>query len=70
MRDNDSESVGATAMLNELREDNQALAGRLREAHEMISDLRDVATVSLFDAWIDETERRTWFLFESSRSGL
>ena len=56
-------------MLAELREDNAALAGRLREVHEVIDERRDIATASLIENWIDESERRTWFLFESSRRG-
>jgi starvation-inducible DNA-binding protein len=54
-------------MLAELREDNQALAARLREVHDVVDDLRDMATASLIENWIDETERRVWFLFEASR---
>jgi starvation-inducible DNA-binding protein len=56
-------------MLAELREDNQMLAARLREAHEVCDEHRDIATASLIETWIDETERRTWFLFESTRAG-
>jgi starvation-inducible DNA-binding protein len=56
-------------MLAELREDNQTLAARLREVHNVVAELRDVATASLIENWIDETERRTWFLFEASRHG-
>jgi starvation-inducible DNA-binding protein len=52
-------------MLAELREDNLTLAGRLREVHDMVDALRDIATASLIENWIDETERRTWFLSES-----
>jgi DNA-binding ferritin-like protein len=48
-------------------EDNSDLAGRLREAHNVCDEHRDVATASLIENWIDETERRTWFLFEASR---
>ena len=47
----------------------QALVARLREAHGVCDEHRDVATASLIEVWIDETERRTWFLFEASRSG-
>jgi starvation-inducible DNA-binding protein len=54
-------------MLTELREDNQTLAVRLREVHDMVDEHRDIATASLIENWIDETERRTWFLYESSR---
>ena len=56
-------------MLAELREDNKTLAARLREAHDVCDEHRDIATASLIEVWIDETERRTWFLFEASRPG-
>ena len=65
--DNDADYVDPLDMLAELREDNAALTGRLREVHELIDELRDIATASLIENWIDETERRVWFLFESSR---
>jgi starvation-inducible DNA-binding protein len=45
------------------------LAARLREVHGVVDEVRDIATASLIETWIDETERRTWFLFESSRRG-
>jgi starvation-inducible DNA-binding protein len=67
--DNDAEVVEPSDMLAELREDNKALAARLREAHNVCEEHRDLATASLIEAWIDETERRTWFLFESDRRG-
>jgi starvation-inducible DNA-binding protein len=67
--DNDADYVDPLDMLGELREDNAALTGRLREVHEIIEELRDIATASLIENWIDETERRVWFLFESSRRG-
>jgi starvation-inducible DNA-binding protein len=67
--DNDAEYVEPLDMLAELREDNQVLAARLREVHNVVEDVRDIATASLIENWIDETERRTWFLFESSRRG-
>ena len=54
-------------MLAELREDNQSLVARLREAHGVCEDQRDIATASLIERWIDETERRRWFLFEAGR---
>ncbi len=54
-------------MLSELREDNQDLVSRLREAHDVCDEHNDVATASLIEVWIDETERRVWFLFEASR---
>jgi starvation-inducible DNA-binding protein len=67
--DNDAEYVEPEDMLAELREDNQTLAARLREVHGVCDDHNDVATASLIEVWIDETERRTWFLFEASRRG-
>ena len=67
VEDNDAEYVEPGDMLAELREDNQALAARLREAHGLCDDNDDVATASLIEVWIDETERRTWFLFEAGR---
>ena len=68
IKDNDAEYVDPLDMLAELREDNQSLAARLREVHEVVDELRDIATASLIENWIDETERRTWFLFEASRN--
>jgi len=65
--DNEAEYVEAEDMLAELREDNKTLASRLREAHNVCDEHRDIATASLIETWIDETERRTWFLFEASR---
>src|SRR5690242_3868059 len=67
--DNDAPYVEPSDMLAELREDNKTLAARLREAHNVCEQYRDVATTSLIEIWIDETERRTWFLFEASRRG-
>jgi starvation-inducible DNA-binding protein len=67
VRDNDAEYVDPLDMLAELREDNQQLAARLREVHDVVDEARDIATASLIENWIDETERRTWFLFEASR---
>ena len=65
--DNDADYVEPSDMLAELREDNKSLTERLREAHGVCDESRDVATASLIEVWIDETERRTWFLFESNR---
>src|SRR5712692_3409403 len=65
--DNDAEYVDPPDMIAELAEDNKALAARLREAHNVCEEHRDVATTSLIEVWIDETERRTWFLFETTR---
>jgi starvation-inducible DNA-binding protein len=67
--DNDAGYVEPSDMLAELREDNKALAGRLREAHNVCDEHRDIATASLIEQWIDETERRAWFLFEAGRRG-
>lgn len=67
--DNDEDYVEPLDMLAELREDNKTLAARLREAHDVCDEHRDIATASLIEVWIDETERRTWFLFESCRAG-
>ena len=65
--DNDADYIDPEDMLAELGEDNKTLAARLREAHNVCDEHRDVATASLIEVWIDETERRTWFLFETSR---
>lgn len=67
--DNDAEYVQPLDMLAELRDDNKTLATNLRKAHEVCDEHRDIATASLIEVWIDETERRTWFLFEASRQG-
>jgi len=67
--DNDAPYVEPEDMLAELREDSKALAGRLREAHGVCETYDDIATASLIEVWIDETERRTWFLFEAGRRG-
>ena len=65
--DNDAEYVDPDDMLAELCEDNKTLAARLREAHNVSEEHRDIATASLIEVWIDETERRTWFLFETTQ---
>jgi starvation-inducible DNA-binding protein len=65
--DNDAEYVEPLDMLAELAEDNKALTARFRQAHNVCDKHRDVATASLIEVWIDETERRTWFLFEATR---
>ena len=65
--DNDAEYVEPLDMIAELAEDNRTLAARLREAHDVCDEHRDVATASLIEVWIDETERRAWFLFETTR---
>ncbi|HTQ06661.1 MAG TPA: DNA starvation/stationary phase protection protein [Polyangiaceae bacterium] len=63
--DNDADYVEPSDMLAELREDNATLAANLREVHELCDKHRDIATASLLEVWIDETERRAWFLFAS-----
>ena len=67
--DNDAEYVDPFDMLAELRDDNKALASRMLEAHDLCDEHRDVATASLLENFIDEAQRRTWFLYEASRSG-
>jgi starvation-inducible DNA-binding protein len=64
LKDNDQENVGPHAMLAELHDDNARLTRFLREAHEVCANNNDVATTSLIEVWIDQTERRTWFLAE------
>ena len=67
--DNDADYVSPQDMLAELREDNQTMAKHMRILHEICDEHNDVATASLLENWIDETEQRTWFLFEASRRG-
>jgi starvation-inducible DNA-binding protein len=65
--DNDAEFVGPTEMLKELHGDNKTFVESLRAAHVVSSKANDYATTSLIEIWIDEAERRAWFLFESTR---
>jgi len=65
--DNDADYVTAPDMLAELRDDNQQLASRMRQAHGVCEEHGDVATASLIEVWIDEAERRVWFLYEAGR---
>jgi starvation-inducible DNA-binding protein len=67
--DNDADYVTPRDMLSELREDNKQLAASMREVHGLCGGHGDVATESLLETWIDETERRVWFLFEAGRHG-
>ena len=67
--DNDADFVTPMDMLAELRDDNRQLAAKLRETHGLCDEHRDVATAGLLETWIDEAERRTWFLFEANRPG-
>lgn len=67
--DNDADYVDPQDMLAELRSDNQQLTREMRRVHELCDEYGDVATASLLENWIDETERRIWFLYETGRSG-
>jgi starvation-inducible DNA-binding protein len=66
--DNDAGYVTAQDMLSELRGDNEQLTARLRETHGLCDHHGDVASASLLEVWIDEADRRTWFLFEATRA--
>ncbi|MGV0908597.1 Dps family protein [Martelella sp. FOR1707] len=66
--DNDADFIHPHEMLAELRSDNADLAGRMRALHGVCDEHNDVATASLLENWIDETEKRIWFLFETLRS--
>ncbi|HVU18371.1 MAG TPA: DNA starvation/stationary phase protection protein [Candidatus Didemnitutus sp.] len=65
--DNDAEFVDAHGMLAELREDNQDLTARMIALHDLCNDANDVATTSMLEIWIDQAEKRAWFLFEITR---
>ena len=65
--DNDADYVTPQDMLAELRDDNKQLTAHMRETHDVCAEGGDVATTSLLEVWIDEAERRSWFLFEASR---
>jgi starvation-inducible DNA-binding protein len=67
IKDNDEDYVPPREMLRELMEDNKHVAAAMRKAHEVCDEAGDVASASLLEVFIDETERRTWFLFEASR---
>jgi starvation-inducible DNA-binding protein len=69
IQDNDADFVTPTDMLAELRDDNRQLVAHMRETHELCDKHNDVATASLIEVWIDEAERRIWFLFEATRAG-
>jgi starvation-inducible DNA-binding protein len=69
LSDNDAEYVDPLDMIGELREDNSTVLASMREVHDLCGEERDVATASLLETWIDETERRIWFLFETGRKG-
>jgi starvation-inducible DNA-binding protein len=68
LKDNNEDFVAPHDMLRELMNDNKALVASMREAHEIADKGGDVATTSLLENWIDEAERRTWFLFEATRN--
>lgn len=66
--DNDADYVEPQDMLAELRDDNIRLTSAMRQVHVVCEELRDIATASLLEVWIDEAERRTWFLYEAGRT--
>jgi starvation-inducible DNA-binding protein len=66
--DNDAEYVEPSDMVAELRDDNKDLVARLRAAHDVCEEHGDVASTSVLETFIDESERRLWFLFETSRN--
>ncbi len=66
IKDNDVESVTPASMLSELCEDNKQLAGDMRRIHEVTSGFNDFATTSVLENWIEETEGRAWFLYETA----
>ena len=68
IEDNDADFVPPAMMLNELMNDNKKVAASMRKAHDVADEHGDVATASLIENWIDQTEKRTWFLFEAARS--
>ena len=67
--DNDAHYVSPLDMLAELRDDNMRIAAAMREVHGLCDEVSDIATASLLEVWIDETEKRVWYLFEASRRG-
>jgi starvation-inducible DNA-binding protein len=67
IKDNDADSVEPISMLAELLGDNKMLVSIMREVHDVCDEYGDVVTASLLENWIDETEQRSWFLFESTR---
>src|SRR5437870_1709616 len=68
IEDNNADFVTPMDVLAELRDDNKELVARMRETHDLCDEHGDVATASLLEVWIDEAERRTWFLFEATRA--
>ena len=68
IEDNDADFVPPAMMLHELMNDNKKVAAAMRKAHEVADEHEDIATASLIENWVDQTEKRTWFLFEAARS--
>ena len=68
IKDNNADFVTPMDMLAELRDDNKELVARIRETHGLCDEHGDVSTASLLETWIDEAERRSWFLFEATRA--
>ena len=68
IEDNDAEFVAPAMMLQELMNDNKHVAAQMRKAHEVCDEHDDIASASLIENWIDQTEKRTWFLFEAARN--
>lgn len=69
VEDSDEEFVAPIEMVRRLMEDNKSMAAHMREAHEVCDEHKDVATASLLENFIDETERRTWFLYQTAQGG-
>jgi starvation-inducible DNA-binding protein len=67
IEDNDADFVPPAMMLRELMNDNKTVAANMRKAHEVCDEHEDIASASLIENWIDQTEKRTWFLFEAAR---
>ena len=68
IKDNNAENVSASAMIEELRQDNLKLIESLREAKQLVDDAKDNATSGIIDTWTDEAEQRAWFLLETGKS--
>lgn len=68
VKDNDEDFVAPEDMLKELITENKKMAKNMRETHGLCDDAKDIATASLLEVYVDETERRTWFLFEATRT--
>jgi starvation-inducible DNA-binding protein len=66
--DNEEDFVAPSDMLSELMSDNKKIAAFMRKAHDICDEHEDIATASLIEVWIDQTEKRTWFLFEAARN--